>query len=74
VERSLCGCSFLEMFFDKPKQKSRLANHATRLLLNVELESECQRHLYLPGTADGMGYIAKAGRAVVEAGVGLVAR
>jgi hypothetical protein len=47
-------------FLKKPRrrQKSRVANYATRLLLNVELEGECQRHLYLPGAADGMGYIA----------------
>ena len=29
-------------------------------------ERECQRHLYLPWSANGMGYIAEAGRAVIE--------
>ena len=37
------------------------------------LERECQRHLYLPRGADGMGDIAKAGGAVIEAFIRLVA-
>src|ERR1700722_19429205 len=35
------------------------------------LESQLQRHLYLPRAADGVAYKAQAAGAVVEAGVGL---
>ena len=38
----------------------------------VVLERELQRHLYLPRSANGVGYKAKAGGAVIEAAVGLV--
>jgi len=75
VERSLCGRSFLEMFSRRPQvgiseqTKSRIADYAIRLLLNVEPVSErqLQRHLYLPRSADGMGHKPKTGRAVIEA-------
>ena len=50
-----------------------MADYAIRLLVyGFVLERELQRHLYLPWAADGMGYIAKAGGAVIEAFVGLV--
>jgi len=41
--------------------------------MSPALERKCQRHLYLPWGADGMGHIAKAGRAVIETAVGLLA-
>jgi hypothetical protein len=66
------ACRFIFVRGGEQQQKSRMANHATRLLLNIELEGECQRHLYLPGAADGMGYIPQAGGAIIEARVGLV--
>src|SRR5258708_35982812 len=51
-----------------------MADCAIRLLsvCCVILERELQRHLYLPRSANGMGYKPKAGRAVIEAFVGLV--
>jgi hypothetical protein len=53
-----------------------MAYSAIRLLFvgkSIALERECQRHLYLPWGADGMGHITEAGRAVIEAAVSLFA-
>ena len=52
-----------------------MADPAIRLykvITQFASEGECQRHLYLSWSADGVGYIAKAGRAVIEAFVGLI--
>src|SRR5580658_10305382 len=57
-------------------ERSQMAYSAIRLLFvgkSFALERECQRHLYLPWRADGMGHITKAGRAVIETAVSLFA-